>query len=133
MSADASGRTLLALLILSLGAAAVGATSRGDPARAQSAPQQPGRLRGKPLLENDRVVVVEAGIEPGATAGMHRHGLATVIVCLQGATIKETYADGSTRTFERKAGDVIWREAGFQHDETNVGQTRLRVVAVQLK
>ncbi len=85
------------------------------------------------LLINDRVEVVEGTLAPGAVAGMHKHTLAAVVIFVEGATIKETLPDGTTRTYERKPGEVAWRDASFQHDETNVGQSRMRVIVVQLK
>lgn len=122
MKRSAWKRPALALVFLALSVAAV-----------SGGPQQLGIPGGKVLLENDRVVVVEATLAPGATSRMHKHALPAAIVCLEGATIKETLPDGRTRTYERRSGEVAWRDAGIQHDEANVGQTRLRVIAVQIK
>ena len=98
-----------------------------------AAPQKPGLPGGKMLLENDRIVVVEGIVAPGDVNRMHKHELRSVVVCIEGATIKETLPDGRTRTYGRKPGDVAWRDAGLLHEELNVGETRLRVIAVQLK
>ena len=114
-------RTAITLAILGLAAAALGET------------QQAGLPRGKVLLENDRVLVVEGTLAPGEATGMHKHPLPAVVICIEGGTLKETFPDGTTRTYERKTGDMAWRQKDFQHDEINVGQTRERVIAVQLK
>ncbi len=123
-------RPLLLFTILAIAAGAVGAVPRRM--QSQGGPVRIG-VGGKVLLENDWVKVVEGGIAAGEAAGLHRHNLATVVVVLEGATIEETLHTGGTATFDRKPGDVIWRDAGLQRDEFNLGRTRLRVIAVQLK
>ncbi len=115
-------RPLLASGVLVVSVAAVAA-----------APQQQRAPFGKVLLSNDRVEVVEGILTPGQAVGMHRHTLAAVVLFLEAATIKEALPGGHTEIHERKAGEVLWREAGFQHDEANVGKSRMRVVVVQLK
>ncbi|HJY86295.1 MAG TPA: hypothetical protein VKE24_05600 [Candidatus Acidoferrales bacterium] len=102
-------------------------------AAAAALPQQQGAPLGKVLLSNDRVEVVEGILTPGQAVGMHRHTLAAVVLFLEGATIKEELPDGHTEIHERKPGEVVWREAGFEHNEANVGKSRMRVVVVQLK
>ncbi len=123
-------RPALAVLALSLFAVAMCAAPR---LQGNAAPPQAGLLPGKVLLENDRVLVIEGLAVPNQPGAMHKHALAALVVCIEGAKMKETLPDGSTQTYERKPGDVMWREAGLVHSETNLGQTRLRVIAVQLK
>ncbi len=113
-------RPLLTFGVLAVSVAAVAA-----------APQQ--QRRRKVLLSNDRVEVVEGILAPSQAAGMHRHTLAAVVLFLEAATIKEALPEGHTEIHERKPGEVVWREAGFRHDEANVGKSRMRVIVVQLK
>lgn len=87
----------------------------------------------KTVIENERVLVTAVTLESGATNPMHRHDLPAVIVVLEGARIEHRLPDGSRYTREPKAGDTTWRDAGFEHAETNVGTTRMRAVLVQLK
>lgn len=115
-------RLLTALALLGTAAAALG-----------TSPPQAGLQRGKVLLENDRVLVVEGTIAPGETTGMHKHALPTVVICLEGGTLREVLPGGDANTYERKAGEVVWRDKDFLHNETNIGKSRLRVIAVQLK
>ncbi len=123
-------RTALAVLALALFAVAVCAAPHRQ---ANAPPPQAGLLPGKVLLENDHVVVIESLTAPKEIGAMHKHALAALVVCVEGAKMKETLPDGSTRTFDRQPGDVMWRDAGLEHSEANIGPTRLRVVAVQLK
>jgi mannose-6-phosphate isomerase-like protein (cupin superfamily) len=126
-------RPFSSVAILVLGAAAVIAAPHRGAGFAKGSIQKPEPRGVRRLLENDRVQVLEAIIPPGEEAGVHTHSQPTVIVVVEGATIRETLSDGQTRTEERKPGDVLWRAAGFQHNETNLGKTRLRAIAVQLK
>lgn len=121
-----SRRLRSALTLLAIAALAVAA---GSP---PGAPQA-GLQRGRVLLENDHVVVVEGTIGPGEVTGMHTHELPAVVVCIEGSTLKETLPDGTTRNVTRTPGEVVWRDKSFRHDETNTGEKTLRVIAVQMK
>jgi tricorn protease-like protein len=55
-----------------------------------------------------------------------------VLYALTDYRARNTNADGTTRVFERKAGDVFWGEPVI-HGGENIGTTEVRAVIVELK
>ena len=58
-----------------------------------------------PVFENDRVRVLRARMDVGATEGFHTHGADTLVVHLSGGSIEDT-ADGKTKVNRWTRGDV---------------------------
>jgi quercetin dioxygenase-like cupin family protein len=85
----------------------------------------------KVVLENDKVRVVELNMPPGASTGMHSHG-DNLVVFLSGGSAIQTMADGTTRSMERKPGEVLWSEP-VTHDTKNAGKSAVRTLVIELK
>jgi quercetin dioxygenase-like cupin family protein len=97
------------------------------PAHLRSAESQ--RLTVK--FENDRVRVLELRLKPGEGEGFHDHPQ-YLLYALTNYRVKNTAADGTTKVFERKAGDIFWGEP-ITHRGENVGDTEVRALIVELK
>ncbi len=95
-------------------------------ALAVSAPAQE-----KVEIDNAWVRVLRVKLAPHAKSSMQRHP-ATVAVFLTDIHEKITAADGTTRTLDRKAGDVGFEEAS-KHAEENASNQPLEAVMIELK
>ena len=87
----------------------------------------------KPLLDNDQVRIYEATIKVGEKTPEHSHPADEASYVLSGGKIKLTLPNGTTRTVERKTGEVRWRSAPETHVAENVGDTELRFLIIQPK
>jgi beta-alanine degradation protein BauB len=83
------------------------------------------------VLENDRVRVIELNMPPGSSTGMHSHG-DNLVVFLSGGSAVQTMADGTTKSIERKPGDVLWSDA-VTHETKNAGKSATRTLVIELK
>jgi quercetin dioxygenase-like cupin family protein len=82
-------------------------------------------------LENPRVRVLEASLEPGVKEKMHSHP-AYVIYVIAGGKVRNHGADGAVTETEFRTGDVIYREP-ITHWAENIGNTTIRLELVELK
>jgi len=82
-------------------------------------------------LENSRVRVLEATLEPGVKEKMHSHP-AYVIYVIAGGKFRNHSADGTVTEAEFRAGDVIYRDP-ITHWAENIGSTTIRLELVELK
>ena len=82
-------------------------------------------------FENDRVRVLEAKVAPGQGHGMHTHPK-HLIYTLSSYKVKDTFTDGSTKSMERDAGEVLWGDA-ITHATKNVGDTPVHCLIIELK
>ena len=82
-------------------------------------------------LENDRVRVLEAILQPGDKEQMHSHP-AYVTYVLAGGTVRNHLADGKTAESVLKTGDVLYRDP-VTHWAENIGTTPIHVILVELK
>jgi beta-alanine degradation protein BauB len=82
-------------------------------------------------FENDRVRVLELRLKPGEAEGFHSHPQ-YMLYALTSYRVKNTAGDGTSKVFERKAGDVFWGEP-ITHKGENVGDTEVRALIVELK
>lgn len=85
----------------------------------------------KVVLDNDKVRVIELQMAPGQSTGMHSHG-DNVVVFLTGGAATQTMADGSTRTMNRKPGEVVWSDP-VTHDTKNTGKATVHTLIIELK
>ena len=83
------------------------------------------------LLENRRVRVLEARIAPGQRHGMHWHP-EHLIYTLSPYQVQDTFTDGSTKTMERAAGELLWGDE-LTHAMENVGDTAVHALIIELK
>ena len=82
-------------------------------------------------FENDQVRVLELHLKPGEAEGFHSHPQ-YLLYALTDYRVKNTAADGTSKIFERKTGDIFWGEP-ITHKGENVGNTDVRALIVQLK
>ena len=96
--------------------------------------QDPAVVNAKTIrvtMENARVRVLEATLQPGDTEQMHSHP-AYVIYVISGGKVRNHGADGSTNESEMKTGDTIYREP-LTHWAENIGTTTIHLILVELK
>jgi quercetin dioxygenase-like cupin family protein len=82
-------------------------------------------------LENDRVRVFEATLQPGDKEQPHSHP-AYVTYVLTGGKVRIHLAEGATRETVLAPGDVLYSEP-VTHWAENIGTTELRFVLVEVK
>jgi ketosteroid isomerase-like protein len=82
-------------------------------------------------FENERIRVLELRLKPGQSERQHSHPQ-YVLYPLNDYRVRNTNADGTVRTFERKAGEVFWGEP-ITHGGENVGTTDVHAIIVELK
>ena len=82
------------------------------------------------IMENDRVRVLEVDFRPNDKAIMHHHPDHVVHV-LKGGKLKLT-SGGKTDTLDLKTGETIFLKAQ-NHEATNIGNTQLDLLVVELK
>lgn len=85
----------------------------------------------KVLLENNRVRVFEAMLQPGEKLQMHSHPQ-SIVYFLSDFKLKSTYPDGKTVEAEAKQGTAAWREP-ITHEDENIGTTVARVLVIEMK
>ena len=105
---------------------------RGDVSVARE--QDPLTVNSKTIalkLENARVRVLEATLQPGDKEKTHSHP-AYVIYVIAGGKFRNHATDGTVTDGEFKAGDVIYRDP-VTHWAENTGNTTIRLVLVELK
>ncbi|MFI5935695.1 cupin [Actinoplanes sp. NPDC051494] len=75
------------------------------------------------MLDNDKVRIWHISLKPGETQPLHHHGLAYVVVAVQGAQNVIHTADGKRIEVTEETGGIVFREPGQIHKLTNVGDT----------
>ncbi len=119
-------RTRSLLWVATIGLLLAGAAN----ARAQDvAVVNAGTIRVK--LENSRVRVLEATLQPGDKEKLHSHP-AYIIYVIAGGKVRSHTADGKTTESEFATGDTIYRDP-LTHWAENIGTTTIRLVLVELK
>jgi quercetin dioxygenase-like cupin family protein len=94
-------------------------------------PQRP-RAAAKLIQENERVVITEWRLAPGAETGWHRHAHDYVVVCLTAGQLTAESAEGSSVT-ELGFGQTYARPAGVEHNIVNSGSREFAFIEVELK
>ena len=88
-------------------------------------------------FENDRVRVWQIKLEPGQRSGFHTHREDYLWVVVDGGKGQARDPDGVTRDYEFKEGQVHWTDlpwpVSWTHEHTNIGETTLRLVVVEVK
>ena len=82
------------------------------------------------IMENNRVRVLEVVFKPNDKAIMHHHPDHVVHV-LKGGKMK-LMSEGKTDTLDLKTGQTIFLKAQ-DHEATNIGNTELDLLVVELK
>jgi hypothetical protein len=86
----------------------------------------------KVRVDNAYVRVVENVLGPGEKDGMHTHPAGWYYVTLPG-TMKIGHPDGTTKTWEAKAGEAGWMEAEGLHTSENAGTQPMGFILVEVK
>jgi quercetin dioxygenase-like cupin family protein len=85
----------------------------------------------RPEIENHWVRVFRVKQSPHELAPRHEHA-ASLVVCLTDLNEKITGSDGAAREVTRKAGEVLYMDAG-QYAAENVSDRPLEAVLIELK
>src|SRR5688572_17973857 len=85
----------------------------------------------KVKMENERVRVLEAILQPGEKEQLHSHP-AYVTYVIAGGTVRNHFADGKRAEAELKAGEVLYRDPVI-HWAENIGTTPIHLILVELK
>ena len=96
--------------------------------------QDPAVVNAKTIrvtLENERVRVLEAVLQPGDKEQLHSHP-ASVYYVVEGGKVRNHAADGTTTESELVAGQVVYRDP-VTHWAENIGSTTLRIVLIELR
>ena len=83
------------------------------------------------LFENDQVRVCDIRFKSGDKIAMHSHP-DHLLYILSPGTIKLSYADGTSKTVDAQAGQVLWSKAE-SHVSENIGTTEVHALIVELK
>lgn len=85
------------------------------------------------LFENDYVRVFKSWLESGDTAPTYEHaGTGHAVVLLTDRDVSEKLDDGTVIRKRGQAGDIFWSGPSM-HTDTNVGNTRLEMLVVEVK
>jgi beta-alanine degradation protein BauB len=101
---------------------------------AQAPAQDPAVVNAKTIsvkLENDRVRVLEAVLQPGDKEQLHSHPTSVYYV-IDGGKMRNHTADGKVTETELRRGQVVYRDP-LTHWAENIGTTTVRIVLVELK
>ena len=82
-------------------------------------------------FQNERVRVLRIRYNPNEKSVMHAHP-ANVAIFMTDTHGKFTFPDGTSAPADRKAGDVLWTDAG-KHLPENTGTKPFEVVLVELR
>ena len=96
--------------------------------------QDPAVVNAKTIrvkLDNARVRVLEAELQPGDKEAPHSHP-AYVVYVVSGGKVRNHLPDGKTSETEFKTGDVIYRDP-LTHWAENIGTTPVKFILVELK
>jgi beta-alanine degradation protein BauB len=96
--------------------------------RQQPRPKATSRL----LQENERAIVTEWRLVPGAETGWHRHAHDYVVVCLTAGKLLAETATGNVET-ELQFGQAYTRPVGVEHNIVNSGGAEFAFIEVEIK
>ena len=82
-------------------------------------------------IDNEKVRVMEAVLQPGQKEVQHSHP-ASLVYVLSGGTARSHTPDGKTVDATYKTGDVIYRQP-LTHWAENIGTTTIHLLLVELK
>ena len=85
----------------------------------------------KPVLENERVRLLDFKLQPGKKTAQHSHP-DTVVYSLNDHKLRFILPDDEEKVVELKLGQAIWINAET-HVVENIGKTEARSVVIELK
>jgi quercetin dioxygenase-like cupin family protein len=95
-------------------------------------PQSRARATSTKLEENERAIVTEWRLAPGAETGWHRHQYDYVVVCLTAGKLLAETASGNVET-ELRFGQAYARPVGVEHNIVNSGASEFVFVEIEIK
>ena len=90
------------------------------------------QAKSKLLQENERVIITEWRLPPGAETGWHRHAHDYVVVCLTAGKLLAETANGNVET-ELAFGQTYARPAGVEHNIVNSNGNEFAFIEIELK
>ena len=84
------------------------------------------------IVENERVIITEWRLAPGAETGWHRHAHDYVVVCLTAGELTAETTEGTSVT-QLSLGQTYARPTGVEHNIVNSGSREFAFVEVELK
>ncbi len=88
----------------------------------------------KVLVDNQKVKLQRWVLKPGESSPVHAHKLDHISIVLQGATLRDTSVDGTSKESVQKTGDAVFVPAhGVTHTLTNIGKTTFESISIELK
>jgi quercetin dioxygenase-like cupin family protein len=90
------------------------------------------RASGTPVQENDRVIITEWRLAPGAQTGWHRHAHDYVVVCLTAGKLLAETANGNVET-DLRFGQAYARPVGVEHNIVNANPHEFVFVEIEIK
>ena len=97
--------------------------------------QQPNRPEKqlRIVFENDRVLVRDFVLPPGAITGLHTHQRPELTYSFTNGELRATIPGEPLQPDRRVAGRAHWRDVGFTHDVENVGTSKYHALLIELK
>ncbi len=87
----------------------------------------------KVFIDNDRTRVTESRFAPGASTGWHRHEYDYVVVPLLDGKLRLSTGENESQIAELSAGVPYFRQAGIEHDVTNVNDFEFAFIEIEFK
>ncbi len=85
------------------------------------------------LIDNEQVRVTRFDFVPGAKTGWHRHEHDYVITAITDLSMRLEEPGDIEREVTVSAGEAYYREAGVEHDVSNMGSVPMSFIEVELK
>lgn len=91
------------------------------------------------LMENDQVRVLDTRLGSGERTPVHTHSWPATLYVMSWSDFLRRDADGNvivdSRSWDRQpaAGEALWLPPLTPHSVENIGQSELRLIAVELK
>lgn len=85
----------------------------------------------KPMMENDRVRILDFRLDPGKKTAQHSHP-DTVVCALNDQKLRFIYPDSKDKELEFKTGTTKWIDAET-HIVENIGETEAHGIIIELK
>ena len=91
------------------------------------------------LLENDRVRVLDTRLGPGERTPVHTHASPAALYVMSWSDFLRRDGDGNvivdSRSWDRQPaiGEALWLPPLMAHSVENVGNTELRLIAVEVR
>ncbi len=84
-------------------------------------------------ISNDRVIVSEWRLPPGANTGWHRHEYDYVVVPIKDGTLRLLEPGGISREVPLQHGVPYFRNAGVEHDVVNANAEEYAFIEIEIK